>query len=219
MGVDLGIKEFAVCSDGTRIENPKFLEHSMKKLRRLQQSFSKKKKDSSNRKKAKLKVALLHEKISNQRSNFLHNLSHKLICKNHEVTTVCIEDLNVKGMVKNHKLAKSINSASWSEFTRQLEYKSVWNGKNLIKCDRFDPSSKVCNDCGCKRDNLKLSDRVWLCPCGATIDRDLNASRNIRDFALAKLYPKDIGNFKSVERKDRGASLPESVSAKQKAFV
>ena len=220
LGIDLGIKEFVVCSDGTRTANPKYLEHNQKHLRRLQQSFSRKIKSSSNRSKAKKKVALLHEKISNQRSDFLHKTSN-LICKNQEVNTICLEDLNVKGMVKNHKLAKSISSVSWSEFRRQLEYKSEWNGKNLLLCNRFDPSSKVCNDCGILKEDLKLSDRSWLCPCGAFIDRDLNASKNIRDFALNKLYPEDTGNFKSVERKDRKASkmISESVSVKQKDFA
>jgi putative transposase len=220
LGIDLGIKEFAVCSDGSRIANPKFLEHSMKRLRRFQQSFSRKIEDSSNRSKAKQKIALLHEKVSNQRSDFLHKTSH-LICKSQEVNTVCLENLNVKGMMKNHKLAKSIGSASWSEFIRQLAYKTEWCGKNLLKCGRFDPSSKVCNDCGAMKQDLKLSDRSWICPCGAKIDRDLNAAKNIRDFAFRKLYPEDTGDFKSVERKDRKAPkvLFESVSLKQKAFA
>jgi putative transposase len=220
LGIDLGIKEFAVCSDGSRIANPKFLERSMKRLRRFQQSFSRKIKDSSNRGKAKQKIALLHEKVSNQRSDFLHKTSH-LICESQEVNTVCLENLNVKGMMKNHKLAKSIGSASWSEFIRQLTYKTEWGGKNLLKCGRFDPSSKVCNDCGVMKQDLKLSDRSWICPCGAKIDRDLNASKNIRDFAFSKLYPEDTGDFKSVERKDRKApkALFESVSLKQKAFA
>jgi putative transposase len=220
LGIDLGIKDFCILSNETKINNPKFLERSQKRLRRLQQSFSRKIKDSSNRSKAKQLVALLHEKISNQRSDFLHKTS-SLICKSQEVNTVCVEDLNVKGMMKNHKLAKSISSVSWSEFVRQLAYKSEWNGKNLLKCNRFDPSSKVCNECGLIKEDLKLSDRSWICPCGASIDRDFNASKNIRDFALNKLYSEDTENFKSVERKDRKASsMPfESVSMKQKAFA
>lgn len=220
LGIDLGIKDFAICSDGTRISNPKYLEHNQKRLKRLQQSLSRKKKDSSNRNKARQQVALLHEKISNSRSDFLHKTS-SMICKSQEVGTICLEDLNVKGMMKNHKLARSISSVSWSVFRKQLEYKSEWNGKNLLLCNRFDPSSKVCNDCGLIKEDLKLSDRYWVCSCGANIDRDFNASKNIRDFALSKLYPQDSGNFKSVERKDRKASkmLSESVSAKQKAFA
>ena len=219
LGIDLGIKDFAVCSNGIRISNPKFLEHSLKKLKRYQQSLSRKMKDSSNRKKAKLQVALLHERITNQRSDFLHQQSYNLICKNQEVSTICVENLNVKGMVKNHKLAKSIHSVSWSEFIRQLTYKSEWYGKNLIKCDRFDPTSKICNECGNKKENLKLSERHWICSCGAYLDRDLNASKNIIDFALSKLYPKDIGNYKSAERMDRMVLPSESVSMKQKALV
>jgi putative transposase len=218
IGIDLGLKEFAVISDGTRIANPKFLESNLKKLKRFQQSLSRKKKDSSNRSKAKLKVALLHERISNQRSDFLHKTSN-LVCKNQEAKTICVENLNVKGMVKNHKLAKAIQSASWSEFVRQLQYKSDWNGKNLIKCDRFAPSSKTCNECGSIKDDLKLSDRTWLCPCGARLDRDLNASKNIIDFAFGKIYPEDTGNSKSVERMDRSYVSSESVLMKQKAFA
>jgi putative transposase len=220
LGIDLGIKDFAIFSDGRKISNPKHLEHNQKRLRRLQQNLSRKKKDSSNRSKAKLQVALLHERISNSRSDFLHKTS-STICKSQEIGTICLENLNVKGMMKNHKLAKSISSVSWSEFRRQLTYKSDWNGKNLLFCDRFDPSSKVCNECGCKKENLKLSDRYWICPCGASIDRDLNASKNIRDFALGRLYPQDSGDVKSVERKDRKASkMPsKSFSVKQKAFA
>ena len=217
LGIDLGIKEFAVCSNGIRINNPKFLENNMKRLRRLQQSFSRKIKNSSNRSKAKLKLALLHEKIGNQRNDFLHKTS-TLICKNQEVNVVCVENLNIKGMVKNHKLAKSISSASWSEFVRQLTYKLEWIGKHLLKCGRFDPSSKTCNECGLVKETLKLSERHWICPCGASIDRDFNASKNIRDFAL-KLYPKDIGKFKSVERRDRMEFPSESISMKQKALA
>jgi len=216
LGIDLGIKDFCIFSNGKKTNNPKYLERSQKRLRRLQKSFSRKKKDSSNRSKARKRLALLHEKISNKRSDFLHKTSH-LICKNQEVNTVCVEDLNIKGMMKNHKLAKSISSVSWSEFIRQLIYKLEWNGKNLLKCNRFDPSSKTCNDCGIIKEDLKLSDRSWICSCGACIDRDLNASKNIRDFALHKLYPEDTGNFKSVERMDRINS--ESVSMKQKAFA
>lgn len=221
LGIDLGIKEFVVCSDGNKVNNPKFLEHNLKKLKRYQQSLSKKTKDSSNRNKAKLKLALLYEKISNQRSDFLHKTS-SIICKSQEVNTICIENLNVKGMIKNHKLAKSISSASWSEFIRQLSYKCEWYGKNLIKCNRFDPSSKICNECGIIKEDLKLSDRSWICPCGAYLDRDLNASKNIRDFALNKLYSEDTENFKSVEKKALvvQSNLTTKLSSmKQKAFA
>lgn len=216
LGIDLGIKEFATFSDGTRVANPKYLEKNEKRLKRFQQSFNRKIKNSSNRGKAKQKVALLHEKIYNKRNDFLHKTS-TLICKNQEVNTVCLENLNVKGMVKNHKLAKSINSASWSEFVRQLTYKLDWYGKNLLKCGRFDPTSKVCNECGLVKENLKLSDRYWICPCGAHLDRDLNAAKNILDFAL-NLYPEVAGEFKSVERMDREL-VPDSASMKQKTCL
>ncbi len=217
IGLDLGIKDFLVDSNGNKISNPKFLEQNMKRLKRFQQSFSRKKTNSSNRSKAKYKLALLHEKIANQRIDFLHKTS-STICKNQEIKTICMENLNVIGMMKNHKLAKSISSVSWSEFVRQITYKLEWTGKNLVLCDRFFPSSKICNECGLKNEQLKLSERHWICPCGANLDRDLNAARNIRDIAF---YPKDIGKVKSVERKDRKASsmLFESVSMKQKTYL
>ena len=203
LGIDLGIKHFAVFSNGEKIDNPKFFEKDQKHLRRLQQSLSRKEKTSSNRTKARFRVATLHERIANKRSDFLHQLTHKLTCENQEVNTLCVEDLNVKGMVKNHKLAKSISSVSWGEFLRQLSYKSEWNGVNLLQCGRFEPSSKICNNCGWKNDNLQLSDRFWTCAaCGCEHDRDINASKNVRDFAFASLeakIPRDARNFKSVE--------------------
>ena len=135
------------------------------------------------RNKARLKVARIHQKISNQRKDFLHKLSTKLISENQ---TICLEDLNIKGMLKNHKLAKSIADCSWHEFNRMLKYKAEWYGKNIIRIGRFEPSSKMCS-CGVKNTNLTLKDREWTCnSCGDTHDRDVLASWNIKKFGLIK---------------------------------
>ena len=177
MGIDLGLKEFAVLSDGTRITNPRFLEREIFHLKYLQGQTSKKKKGSNNRRKANRKIALCHERITNMRKDFLHKLSSALVRENQ---TICVEDLAVKNMVKNHKLARAISQVGWSEFVRQLTYKAAWYGKNLIRINRFEPSSKTCNNCGWKYQDLDLSEREWTCEgCGQTIDRDLNAARNI----------------------------------------
>lgn len=183
IGIDLGIKTFAVTSNGEKFENPKHLKKSEKKLKKVQRELSHKVKGSNNRNKARLKVARVHQKISNQRNDFLHKLSTKLIRENQ---TICLEDLNIKGMMENHKLAKSIADCSWSEFVGMLEYKSEWYGKNIIKIGRFEPSSKLCT-CGVKNDNLTLKDREWTCSnCGCTHDRDSLGSWNIRTFGLVK---------------------------------
>jgi putative transposase len=176
IGIDLGIKDFAVCSDGNKFDNPKHYHKLEKRLKFKQRQLSKKKKESNSRLKYRKQVALVHEKITNNRQDFLHKLSTKLI---HENQVICIEDLNVKGMMANHKLAKSIGNCGWSEFVRQLTYKAEWYGREIIKVDRFFPSSKTCNHCGWINESLTLSDREWTCVCGKVIDRDLNASQNI----------------------------------------
>lgn len=182
VGIDLGIKTFAVLSNGQEIANPKHLKASAERLAVLQRRASRKQKGSANRRKANLKVALLHEKIANQRKDFLHKLSTQLV-NNHD--TLCLEDLNIAGMVKNHNLSRSISDASWSEFNRQLEYKANWYGKNILRIGRFEPSSKTCNVCGLINKDLKLSHREWTCECGEVHDRDLNAAINIKNIALS----------------------------------
>ena len=184
VGVDLGIKEFAILSNGEKIDNPKFLRKSEKRLKTLQQRASKKKKGSNNRKKANLHVARKHEKITNQRNDFLHKVSTKLIRENQ---TICLETLNVSGMMKNHKLAKSIAEVSWNKFVQFLKYKADWYGVNIVQIGRFDPSSKMCSACGAINKALQLKHRKWKClNCDTVHDRDVNAAINIRNFALQR---------------------------------
>jgi putative transposase len=183
LGIDLGIKDFLVLSNGTKIPNPKFLEKSEKKIAKRNRELSRKQKGSQNREKARLKLAKTYEKITNKRDDFLHKLSHKLVTES-QITTLCVEDLNISGMMKNSRLARSISSASWSRFISMVKYKADWYGKNVIQINRFDASSKTCS-CGVKNDSLTLKDRFWTCSsCGTTHDRDVLAANNIKKFAL-----------------------------------
>ena len=178
VGIDLGIKNFVITSDGDKYSNPKYLKQSLNKLAKSQRELSRKTRGGSNWDKARIKVARLYEKITNQRKDMLNKLSSELVRK---YDVICIEDLQVSNMIKNHNLAQSISDASWSEFVRQLEYKSKWYGKELIKVDRFFPSSQTCNVCGyINKATKNLAVRAWVCPnCSAKHDRDINASINI----------------------------------------
>jgi len=196
IGLDLGIKSFIVTSDGLKVDNPKYLKNNIFRLKKLQRKLSKKQKGSKNRLKAKHNVALLHEKITNQRKDFLHKLSSKLISENQ---TICIEDLNVSGMIKNHNLAQSIADSSWGMFIQFLKYKSEWYGKNILTIGRFDPSSKMCSNCGTVNKELTLDQREWTCSnCNTEHDRDHNAAKNIKTFALKKVRG-GTPNLKPVE--------------------
>ena len=177
IGLDVGIKSFAVSSDGVEYPNPKYLRQSEKKLARLQRQLSRKTKGSENWNKARVRVARLHEHIASQRRDMQHKLSTEIV-RQHDV--ICIEDLAPKNMVRNHKLAKSISDASWGEFRRQLTYKAGWYGKPLVTVDRFYPSSQTCSECGAQWPGTKdLTVRDWICPeCRATLDRDTNAAIN-----------------------------------------
>lgn len=185
IGIDVGISRFLTASDGMIVENPKFFRKSEKRLAYEQYRLSKMKKGSASRAKQKKRIAHIHEHVSNQRRDFLHKVTSKLVGES-QATTFCIEDLSIKNMQKNHCLAKSIADVSWGTFFDFLKYKCEWNGKNLLDIGRFEPSSKMCSACGAVNKELKLSDREWLCSCGAKHDRDRNAAENIRRMAFNK---------------------------------
>ncbi|BAP55441.1 transposase [Thioploca ingrica] len=182
IGLDIGIKTFLTGNYGFTVENPKYFRENQTKLKQAQQHLSRKQKGSLRRRKAKLKVARIHNNIANKRQDFIQRITTKLV---NEYDFIAIEDLNVAGMVKNHKLAKSISDASFSEFYATLSYKATWYGKEVFKVDRWFASSKTCSGCGWKDENLTLSDRTFKCQsCGLELDRDLNASKNILKAAL-----------------------------------
>ena len=187
IGIDLGITDFAILSDGQKIDNNRFTSKMEKKLKREQRKLSKRAllaknkgiplSEAKNYQKQKRKVARLHEKVMNQRTDFLNKLSTEII-KNHDI--ICIEDLNVKGMLRNHKLARSISDVSWSSFVAKLQYKADWYGREIIKVDTWFPSSQICSECGHKDGKKSLDIREWTCPiCHTHHDRDINASINI----------------------------------------
>jgi len=186
IGIDLGLKDFATISTGEKIANPKHLKKTLSKVKYQHYKLSKTTKGSKRREKARRNLAKTHEKIKNQRDDFLHKLSHRLT-HDSQVDTICMEDLNVQGMLKNNKLSQSISDVSWSRFVEFLKYKCDWYGKNLFQIGRFEPSSKMCT-CGKLNNDLKLSDREWVCQsCEATHDRDVLAAQNIKRFGLIRL--------------------------------
>jgi len=220
IGIDLGIKDFAITSEGQRYTNPKFLYKFQKKLKTAQQHLSRKVKGSKSRDRARIKVARIYEKITNSRNDMQHKVSLSLIKK---YDMIALEDLNVKGMIKNHCLAKAISDSSWSSFVTKLTYKAQWYGKTVIKIDRFFPSSKTCSDCGHIKESLSLDERVWTCVCGSKHDRDVNASKNIlkRGLVIQSSGTDDHRNGAGVSPKEiskvsRGTGVEVS---KKKVYV
>lgn len=222
IGIDLGVKDFVIASDGTRYANMHFKKSVSKRLKRLHRQLSHKQVGSKNRDKARIRLARAYEKVCHRKDWYLHDVSNRLIGENQ---VVCMEDLNVKGMTRNHRLAESICEVNLGEFRRMMEYKCQWYGRTLVLVGRFYPSSKTCHDCGYVKRDLTLNDREWICPsCGAVIDRDLNAALNIRDEGL-KILGVGLSSpeFKPVENPpmdDRHASgLRSCGSAKQEKNV
>ena len=182
VGIDLGVKDFVITSDGEVFDNLHFKKSKTNKIKRLQRQLSNKQKGSNNRNKARVRLAKAYKKINDKKQYYLHAVSNSLIDENQ---VICMEDLNVKGMVKNHSLAESISEMNFGEFRRMLEYKAKWYNRKLIFVDRFYPSSKTCHHCGYVNKQLKLSDREWVCPkCGEVVERDYNAALNILDEGL-----------------------------------
>ena len=182
IGIDLGLKSFMVTSEGLKFEHPKHLQKSLSHLKYLSRQHSKKKKGSKNKNKSRIKLALCHEKIANQRKDFLHKLSNNLV-KNHD--TLCFESLKIENMVRNRRLARSIHSSGWGKFVDMCKYKSIWSGKNILQIPTFEPSTKICSTCGHKTDSLTLADRNWLCVhCFTGHDRDINAAINIKNYSI-----------------------------------
>jgi len=196
IGIDLGLKDFAITSDGIKYKNNRYTKRYERQLKKAQQHLSRKQKGSNGFEKQKLKVAKIHEKITNTRQDVLHKVSNDIV-SNYDV--ICLEDLNVKGMIKNRKLSKHIADASWGTFVRFVEYKADWNNKTVVKINRWYPSSKTCNVCGYVNQDLNLSIREWTCKNGHKLDRDLNASQNILKEGL-KIYGEELAITK-VERK------------------
>lgn len=195
VGIDVGLKSFCITSDNIEILNNKNIKRKERRRKIKQRKIAKSKKGSNNRKKLCKQLAIKHEKETNVKKDFLHKASHYFV-ENKDI--IIVEDLNVKGMIKNHKLAKAISHQNFGEFFRQLQYKSEWNNKIYYKIDRWFPSSKTCNYCGSVNKTLKLSDRTWVCEsCQGTIDRDLNAALNIRDLGLHDLKITTAGTTES----------------------
>jgi putative transposase len=197
VGVDLGIKTFSVMSDGEKVDSPKALEQALAVLRRAQHAHSRKIKGSRNRRKSAQKIARIHARVANVRRDFLHKITTRLAKIK---SIIVIEDLNVKGMIKNRSLSQKVMDAGWGEFRRQLGYKTIWYGSKLRVADRWYPSSKRCSDCGFTLKRLALSEREWACPqCGVVHDRDENASKNLESLAYPE-FPGNVGDS-SVPRK------------------
>lgn len=208
IGIDLGIKTFLLDSNGNSYGNIKVNRNNGKKLKRLNQLLSRKVKGSKNKDKARVKLAKFHSKLNNQKENYLHEISNQLLNENQ---VIIMEDLNISGMLKNHKLAKSIQELSLYRFKTILEYKANWYGRDVIQIDRFYPSTKLCNNCGYKNNDLTLENRTWTCPsCKVKHDRDFNAAKNIEKEGLRILNIKQIG-LSSPELVERQNAFGDNV--------
>jgi putative transposase len=208
IGIDLGLTAFAVFSDGSKHPAPRPLRRKMAQLKRAQKALSRKKKGSANRKKARLRVAGIHQKIADIRRDDLHKLSTRLVRENQ---TIAIEDLNVRGMMANHCLAGAIGDSGWAELARQLAYKCEWHGRVLIRIGRFYPSSKLCSACGFQKASMPLDIREWQCPeCRITHDRDVNAAKNILAVGLAESRNACGGSVSPVRPKGRAGNCRRS---------
>lgn len=220
IGIDLGIKEMAVCSDGRRFENPKALRKAQKRLARLQRALSRQKRGGQNYRKTRRKIARLHYRITNIRKDALHKATSAIVAKTkpdgERPSVVVIENLNVSGMMKNHHLAQAIADVGFYEFRRQLEYKTMWHGEELVTADRFFPSSRLCPECGCINGELTLADREWTCDCGAVHDRDLVAACNLRDLAICTASSAGTGRTANACGEDvRPVAVQQAASLKQ----
>ena len=192
LGIDLGVKDLAILSNGESIKNIKPLKQHLKNLKYQQRKLSKKQKGSKNREKQKLKVAKIHQKITNIREDYLHKVTHSITKMDY--TSFVLEDLGISNMIKNHKLAQSIQDVSWNKFKQFLEYKAKRESKNVMYIGRFDASSKICNSCWSTKPTLLLSEREWVCDnCGVIHDRDINAAKNIRDIYFKRYSPSGGG--------------------------
>jgi putative transposase len=206
VGIDLGLKDLFILDNGGKINNPKWFSDNQTKLKKEQQSLERKQKGSNRRNKQRIKVAKVHEKIRFRRNHFLHEISSSLVT---EYDIICIEDLNVSGMIKNHNLAKAIADVSWSSFVSMLNYKCDWYGKTLVRIDRWYPSSKTCSSCGYKMSELPLNIREWNCPkCNTFHNRDVNAAKNILQKGISDLTGEEV-EFFGVSKKPDSAECVE----------
>lgn len=216
IGIDLGLKDLCIMSNGMKIANPRWFRKTQAKLQKAQQHLSRKTKDSNRRSKARIKVAKIYQKISNQRNFVYHNLSTWLV---NNYDTICMEKLNVKGMIKNRKLSKSIQDVSWSTLVGMIKYKSSWHGRSFQQIDTFYPSSKTCSDCGHVKKEMDLSIREWTCTeCGTIHDRDLNAAKNILRKGLDDLYgvtSEELSDYKRGEELRPKVLVPVASSLKR----